>query len=264
LDTTTVYTALSLFALLADPLLSLVMALMAFAGAVGSFARIQMFLEKDGHVDSRNQMLIHSSYSLKARQFAFVGHSDVALSESGCSETSKGSSSLLPTYTVAVQSGTFGWDAENDADVKNVTTTIPTASFAMLIGPSGCGKSTLLKAILGEVPCRKGNIQLTTESIAYCDQSPWHMNGTIQECITGMSVFDKAWYTSVINACALAKDFEQLPRGDETVIGSKGISLSGGQSQRIVSLSHPLGFSRANIQTGHCESCFCQERVCYS
>ncbi|KAL3448733.1 P-loop containing nucleoside triphosphate hydrolase protein [Aspergillus insuetus] len=233
LDTTTVYTALSLFALLADPLLSLVMALMAFAGAVGSFARIQMFLEKDGHVDPRNQMLIHPSYSLKAQKFAFVGHSDVALSESGCSETSKGSSSLLSTHMVAVQNGTFGWDAKNDADVKNVTTTIPTGSFAMLIGPSGCGKSTLLKAILGEVPCREGNIQVKTESIAYCDQSPWHMNGTIQECITGISVFDKAWYTSVINASALAKDFEQLPRGDETVIGSKGISLSGGQSQRI-------------------------------
>ncbi|KAL3488090.1 P-loop containing nucleoside triphosphate hydrolase protein [Aspergillus germanicus] len=233
LDTTTAYTALSLFALLADPLLSLVMALMAFTGAIGSFARIQMFLEKDGHVDSRNQMLIHPSYSLKAQQFAFVGHSDVALSESGCSETSKGSSSFPPTYIVAVQNGTFGWDAENDADVKNVTTTIPTGSFAMLIGPSGCGKSTLLKAVLGEVPCRNGNIQLTTESIAYCDQSPWHMNGTIQKCITGISVFDKAWYTSIINACALAKDFEQLPRGDETVIGSKGISLSGGQSQRI-------------------------------
>jgi ABC-type bacteriocin/lantibiotic exporter with double-glycine peptidase domain len=262
LDTTAVYTALSLFALLADPLLSLVMALMAFAGAVGSFARIQMFLEKDGHVDSRNQMLIHPSYSLKAQQSAFVGHSDVALSESGCSETSKGSSSLLPTHTVAVHNGTFRWDVKKDADVKNVTTTIPTGSFSMLIGPSGCGKSILLKAILGEVPCCKGTIQLSTESIAYCDQSPWHMNGTVQECITGMSVFDKAWYTSVINACALAKDFEQLPRGDETVIGSKGISLSGGQSQRIVGLSHSLGFSGTNVQRGHRESYLCQERVC--
>ncbi|KAL2836011.1 P-loop containing nucleoside triphosphate hydrolase protein [Aspergillus pseudoustus] len=229
-NTTTVYTALSVFALLADPLLSLVMALMAFAGSVGSFARIQAFLEKDSHVDSRNQVLIHPSYPLKSEQFVFVGQSEVALSESDCSETSKGSSPSLVPHVVAVQNGTFGWHAEKQADVKNVTITIPIGSLAMLIGPSGCGKSTLLKAILGEVPCRKGNIQLSTESVAYCDQTPWHMNGTIQECITGMSVFDSAWYTSVVDACALSKDLELLPRGDETIIGSKGISPSGGQT----------------------------------
>ncbi|KAL3460707.1 P-loop containing nucleoside triphosphate hydrolase protein [Aspergillus heterothallicus] len=233
LDTTTVYTALSLFALLADPLLSLVMALMAFAGSVGSFARIQTFLEKDGHFDPRNKTVIQLSHPLKSQQFAFVGHSEVALSESGCSETSKGSSSSLLPHMVLVQNGTFGWDAAKEADVKSVTTNIPVGSIAMVIGPSGCGKSTLLKAILGEVPCLDGNLQLSTESVAYCDQSPWHMNGTIQECITGISIFDRPWYTSVINACALAKDFELLPRGDKTIIGSEGISLSGGQSQRI-------------------------------
>jgi ABC-type bacteriocin/lantibiotic exporter with double-glycine peptidase domain len=60
------------------------------------------------------------------------------------------------------------------------------------------------------------------------------MNATIRESIVAMSSFDKEWYTSVVRACALVQDFEQLPRGDETVIGSKGIALSGGQSQRIV------------------------------
>ncbi|KAL4976783.1 P-loop containing nucleoside triphosphate hydrolase protein [Aspergillus desertorum] len=234
LNTSTVYTALSLFSLLADPLMSLVMALMAFAGSIGSFSRIQAFLEKESHVDSRDKVLKHPFNPLKSsKQLSLVAQSEVAVSLSGCSEFSKGSSSSLPHHLITVQNGSFGWNIEEDPSVKNVFMAVPSGTLTMLVGPSGCGKSTLLKAILGEVPCQDGTIHLATESVAYCDQSPWHMNASIQECIVAMSPFDKAWYTSVVNACALAQDFEQLPCGDETIIGSKGISLSGGQSQRI-------------------------------
>ncbi|KAL5045769.1 hypothetical protein BDW71DRAFT_183332 [Aspergillus fruticulosus] len=234
LDTSTVYTALSLFSLLADPLMSLVMALMAFAGSVGSFARIQAFLERETHVDPRDKVLTHPFNPLKlSKQLALVAQSEVAVSESGSSQFSKGSSSSLLHHIITVQNGSFGWNTEEEPSVKNVSITVPSGTLTMLIGPSGCGKSTLLKAILGEVHCQNGTIYLATESVAYCDQSPWHMNASIRECIVAMSAFDKAWYTSVISACALAQDFEQLPCGDDTVIGSKGISLSGGQSQRI-------------------------------
>lgn len=51
------------------------------------------------------------------------------------------------------------------------------------------------------------------------------------------SWFDEAWYTMVIHACALEKDFEQLPDGDQSMVGSRGIALSGGQRQQLVSQS---------------------------
>jgi ABC-type multidrug transport system fused ATPase/permease subunit len=235
LDTSTVYTALSLFSLLADPLMSLVMAMMAFAGSVGSFSRIQAFLEKESHVDPRDKVITHPFNPLKvSKQLALVAQSEVAVSESGSSQFSKGSASSLLHHIITVQGGSFGWNTEEEPSVKNVSITVLSGTLTILVGPSGCGKSTLLKAILGEVPCQDGIIHIATKSVAYCDQSPWHMNASIRECIVAMSAFDKAWYTSVINACALTQDFEQLPYGDETIIGSKGISLSGGQSQRIV------------------------------
>ncbi|KAI9371210.1 P-loop containing nucleoside triphosphate hydrolase protein [Aspergillus egyptiacus] len=234
LDTSTVYTALSLFALLADPLLSLVMALMAFAGSVGSFARIQAFLEKESHLDPRDKVFMLASNPLKeSKHLALCAQSEAALSESGSSHYSKVSASLKSHYMVAVHDASLGWENDEQPVVKRATITVSPGNLAILIGPSGCGKSTFLKAILGEVPYQNGVIQVATESVAYCDQSPWHMNGSVQDCIVAMSPFDRSWYTSVIEACALAKDFEQLPCGDETVIGSKGISLSGGQSQRI-------------------------------
>jgi len=37
----------------------------------------------------------------------------------------------------------------------------------------------------------------------------------------------------VTNACALISDFEQLPNGDKTFVGERGVTLSGGQKARI-------------------------------
>lgn len=227
----TAYTSLSLFALLADPLLSLVMALMTFVGSIGSFSRIQEFLEKDDHVDCRLKPL-HASYeSFEPKAMVLVDDSDAAETASDRS-IHRGKSVYHDALTV--KNATFAWNVEKEPVLKGLTISIARGSFTMIVGPSGCGKSTLLKAILGEVPCVNGEIRLSSDSIAFCDQIPWHMNATIRESIVAMSSFDKEWYASVVHACGLVQDFEQLPRGDETVIGSKGIALSGGQSQRIV------------------------------
>ncbi|KAF7594114.1 hypothetical protein BBP40_010113 [Aspergillus hancockii] len=233
LNTSTVYTSLSLFALLSDPLLNLVMALMTFFGSIGSFQRIQEFLEKKGHVDFRDKSQpLHLEPVQESKQLAFVEDSETLADESSSSKLSEKSSGLYGVI-LTIKNGAFGWDSQKEPLLKNLTITIPRRTFAMLVGPSGCGKSTLLKAILGEVPCLDGIIKLSSESIAYCDQTPWHMNGTIKQGIVAMSGLDEDWYLSVIRACALVEDFEQMPRGDQTVIGSKGIALSGGQSQRI-------------------------------
>jgi len=44
---------------------------------------------------------------------------------------------------------------------------------------------------------------------------------------------DKEWYRSVIDACALQPDLDMLPQGDTTEIGERGITVSGGQKQRL-------------------------------
>jgi len=64
---------------------------------------------------------------------------------------------------------------------------------------------------------------------------------------------DKAKYTNVINACSLKKDLELFSYGDQTVIGDRGINLSGGQKQLyqdadIYLLDDP--FSAVDAHTG--------------
>ncbi|GAT29334.1 ABC multidrug transporter [Aspergillus luchuensis] len=236
LTTSVVYTSLSLFSLLSDPLLSLVMALMNFAGSVGSFKRLEEFLEQKEHIDPRNKSTGLPSYALDDKShLALIKDTEVSTTESRSTSFPSSKESLPSSVrdVVTIQNGAFGWDTTKEPLLKNLTISIPQGGLTLLIGPSGCGKSTLLKAFLGEVPCLQGNIQLSLDSLSFCEQTPWHMNGTIRDCIVAMSAFDSQWYKSVIYACALAEDFEQLPRGDQTVIGSKGVALSGGQSQRI-------------------------------
>lgn len=235
LTVTRVYTALALFSLLSDPLLTLVMALMSFAGSVGSFVRIQEFLDKEDHSDQRGPSpLLPSLEDLgEAKLLSKSGDLDMISSTSESVDSFKRGSTSSTTNSGMVQNGTFSWEAGKDPVLRDISFTIPRGSFTMIIGPSGCGKSSLLKALLGEIPCAEGKVELSSGSVAFCDQTPWHMNGTIKDSIVAMSDYDPRWYASVIQACALEEDLGQFPRGDRSVIGSKGVALSGGQSQRI-------------------------------
>lgn len=236
LNVSMVFTSLSLFSLLADPLLTLVMALMSFAGAVGSFQRIQDFLDKETHSDSRHRQsepMLLGNLSEKHLLPPKSADVDVKSIHTDSTESFKRLSTAFSANAIVIKDGSFGWDAEKAPILNDINMTVPMGSFTMIIGPSGCGKSTLLKAILGEISCAHGKVELASSSVAFCDQTPWHMNGTIKDSIVAMSGYDSKWYATVLQACALEEDLAQFPMGDSAVIGSKGVALSGGQSQRI-------------------------------
>lgn len=104
--------------------------------------------------------------------------------------------------------------------------------FVLVTGPVGAGKSTLLSAILGEVPQLLGSVELLG-SVAYCSQIPWILQGTVQHNITFGETFDEERFSQVVEACCLTPDLRQLANGADTVIGERGINLSGGQKARI-------------------------------
>lgn len=233
ISTSRIYTSLSIFALGTDPLLTLVMALMQFAASAGSFTRIEEFLNKDTVQSTRANNKDESK--AKKGHFSLTATSLAGTSEEGDIEMEPKNPfiALSGETAIDIKKASFGWDTEKDPILKDITATIAAGTFTMLIGPSGCGKSTLLQAMLGEVPCMGGSVQAQVESMAYCSQTPWHMNVSIRDSITAMLDFDSKWYSTVLRACALDKDLEQISAGDDTVIGSGGTALSGGQSQRI-------------------------------
>lgn len=69
--------------------------------------------------------------------------------------------------------------------------------------------------------------------IAYASQEPWIFSGTIRQNILCGLDMDSIRYKKVIRASGLESDLLKFPLGDETVVGDKGITLSGGQKARI-------------------------------
>ncbi|CDK29967.1 unnamed protein product [Kuraishia capsulata CBS 1993] len=113
-----------------------------------------------------------------------------------------------------------------------------------IVGKVGSGKSSMMQAILGDLHKSKGLISVHGSS-AYVAQVPWVMNGTIKENILFGCRFDPVFYDLTVKACALDPDFAILPDGDATLVGEKGISLSGGQKARV-SLARAV-YARADV-----------------
>ncbi|KAJ2055314.1 Canalicular multispecific organic anion transporter 1, partial [Coemansia sp. S146] len=101
-----------------------------------------------------------------------------------------------------------------------------------VVGKTGSGKSSLLLAMCKELEMTKGTGTVVGR-IGYMEQSPWIMNDTMRANILFGRDFDKEYYWKVIHACALTQDLESWPNGDLTMIGERGINISGGQRARL-------------------------------
>ena len=101
-----------------------------------------------------------------------------------------------------------------------------------VVGRVGAGKSSFLQALLGDLWKLKGEV-VVHGSTAYVAQQAWIMNASVKENITFGHRYDPVFYDKTVQACALSEDFAQLPDGDETEVGERGISLSGGQKARL-------------------------------
>ena len=81
--------------------------------------------------------------------------------------------------------------------------------------------------------------------MAFVPQQAWIQNLTVRENILFGRPYDRDFYRKVIEACALSPDLKQLPAGDKSELGERGLNLSGGQKQRI-SLARAV-YSNADV-----------------
>ncbi|KDR83119.1 hypothetical protein GALMADRAFT_238944 [Galerina marginata CBS 339.88] len=108
----------------------------------------------------------------------------------------------------------------------------------LIVGPTGSGKTSILMALLGEMHF----IPSTVDSwynlprgggIAYAAQESWVQNETIRDNILFGAPYDEERYKKVIHQCSLTRDLELFEAGDQTEVGEKGLTLSGGQKARV-------------------------------
>ncbi|KAJ7035141.1 P-loop containing nucleoside triphosphate hydrolase protein [Mycena alexandri] len=110
--------------------------------------------------------------------------------------------------------------------------------FNLVVGPTGSGKTSLLMALLGEMhliqssPASWFNIP-RQRGVSYAAQESWVLNDTIKNNILFNSPIDEERYSKVLYQCCLERDLELFDAGDETEVGEKGLTLSGGQKARL-------------------------------
>ncbi|XP_074657505.1 multidrug resistance-associated protein 1-like isoform X2 [Tubulanus polymorphus] len=156
--------------------------------------------------------------------------------------TVRQSSDLYDT-ALNITDASFSWDC-NTFSLKDINLEIEKGLLVLIVGAVGAGKSSLISAILGEMKQSSGTLALNG-SLAYVSQQSWIQNASLRNNVLFNHRIEPDLYWQTIKACALISDLDQLPAGDKTEIGEKGINLSGGQKQRVA-LARAL-YSKADI-----------------
>jgi ABC-type multidrug transport system fused ATPase/permease subunit len=116
--------------------------------------------------------------------------------------------------------------------LKRLNFEIKKGEFIALIGGFGSGKSSILNAILGEMNNESSSVTING-SVAYASQMPWILSDTIKNNILFGEPFEARRYVKALRYSRLETDLSLFADGENTVIGERGSTLSGGQRARI-------------------------------
>ncbi|KAK0161584.1 hypothetical protein PV327_010040 [Microctonus hyperodae] len=125
------------------------------------------------------------------------------------------------------------WEPNNSENIlQNLNINIEQGKIYAVIGVVGAGKSSLISAILGEMTIVDGYMDIKGQ-LSYACQDAWVFGASVRQNIIFGATYDRQRYQKVVKACALLNDFKQFLHGDQTIVGERGSSLSGGQKARI-------------------------------
>jgi ABC-type multidrug transport system fused ATPase/permease subunit len=139
----------------------------------------------------------------------------------------------------------FGYEGRQPL-LENVSFFLEPGKITALVGPSGSGKTTLVNLLCGLLSPSSGKILINGQPMSDYDPASWLrrisivsqdnflFHGSIRSnLLVGKS---SAGFESIVSAIreAGAEEFVAgLPEGQDTVVGERGASLSGGQVQRL-------------------------------
>lgn len=148
--------------------------------------------------------------------------------------------------TIRFEHVTFTYPGGAGAALKDVSFTVPQGSTVALAGPSGGGKSTAASLIprfwdvdsgcvsVGGVDVRKISSRELMDRVAFVFQNSRLLKESVLENIRQAKPdATKEEALQAAEAAQCADILEKLPQGIDTVIGTKGVYLSGGETQRI-------------------------------
>ena len=110
--------------------------------------------------------------------------------------------------------------------LKNVSFGLQPGEHMVVVGKVGCGKTSLLLSLMEETVQKEGRMTIKG-SVAYVEQEPFIISGTIKENIVMGLKFDAERFSKATIASQLQSDLMGFKKGANTVIGERGINISG-------------------------------------
>ena len=139
----------------------------------------------------------------------------------------------------------FSYDGKTDV-IRGVSMDIQPGQIVAFVGPSGCGKSTLANLICRFFDVQSGSVRVggadvrdvskeeLMDTISFVFQNSRLLKGSILDNVRlGKPQATEAEVLAALKAAQCMDIIEKFPAGIHTVIGTKGVYLSGGEQQRI-------------------------------
>ena len=130
--------------------------------------------------------------------------------------------------------------------LSDISFTVPAGKMYAIVGPSGSGKSTIVNLLprlydvdrgsmlIGRNDVRSFDLTYLRRSIGVVTQESYLFNGTIREnLLYAKEDATEAELMDAIRTASLTEFIENQPDGLDTVVGNRGLKLSGGEKQRL-------------------------------
>ena len=147
--------------------------------------------------------------------------------------------------SVSLKDVHFSYDSKTDV-IKGVSLKIQPGQMVAFVGPSGGGKSTLANLICRFFDVQSGSVRVgeadvrdipkeeLMDTISFVFQNSRLLKGSILDNVRlGRAQATEAEVLAALKAAQCMDIVEKFPEGIHTVIGTKGVYLSGGEQQRI-------------------------------
>jgi ATP-binding cassette subfamily C protein len=162
----------------------------------------------------------------------------------GAAEPHRGEAAPSLNATIELRGVNFSYGRGKVLD--NVSISIPAGRITTLVGESGSGKTTVADLILGLYQPDSGDIRVDGVGLDKIDMYAWRsligyvpqevlmFNDTIEANITlGDPALSRDDVLRALHMAGLLDFVESLPTGLETLVGERGMMISGGQRQRL-------------------------------
>lgn len=129
--------------------------------------------------------------------------------------------------------------------VQRVSLTVRRGQFVVVTGRIGAGKTTLLRTLLGLAHAQAGDIRwngalienpatfFTPPRTAYTAQAPRLFSESLRDNVLLGQSAEEANFDGALRLALLEPDIAEMEHGPETLVGPRGVRLSGGQVQRV-------------------------------